>query len=345
MAGQNGKKSLWRRLAAILGLTVAGAVLIGLAVYVRKTVDVGAVLGAMSPWAVGLAILAVPALETVDGLIFWSMGRRSGEDVTLSGCLAVSFIGELYYRLGPAGAPVQLGLMVGAGFTGTGAATVYTWKVVANTVVYGLYAVTALGAKLFLFREDLGWAVFPTAVLIAGYVAICAAVFFIAAKPRLSARLAEKVIRFFERRVAALRKEDRAGRACAKVREFCGQVGSVRGNYGLLGRMFLGMFAELTLLFSIPMILYFGLGLRGTSAAELLLTQCLVMVLSRVVLLPGNAGGAEGSFYLFFSGIFGPATGVAMVLWRLLTFAWPMALGAGFSVFRAARQPRRAKGT
>ena len=57
-------------------------------------------------------------------------------------------IGEFFYRLGPVGAPVQLGLLLSAGYTGSAAATVYTWKAVANTVVYTVYAVAALLARL-----------------------------------------------------------------------------------------------------------------------------------------------------------------------------------------------------
>ena len=74
---------------------------------------------------------------------------------------------------------------------------------------------------------------------------------------------------------------------------------------------------------------------------ELLLVQCLVMVISRIVLLPGNAGGAEGSFYLFMSPIFGEHVAVGMVLWRFAAFLEVMLLGGVWSVVRFAKRSAR----
>ena len=74
---------------------------------------------------------------------------------------------------------------------------------------------------------------------------------------------------------------------------------------------------------------------------ELLLVQCLVMVISRIVLLPGNAGGAEGSFYLFMSPIFGEHVAVGMVLWRFAAFLEVMLLGGVWSVVGVAKRSAR----
>lgn len=101
------------------------------------------------------------------------------------------------------------------------------------------------------------------------------------------------------------------------------------------------MFLELGALFAVPYFLFHGLGLGGHSFVELLLVQCLVMVISRIVLLPGNAGGAEGSFYLFMSPIFGEHVAVGMVLWRFAAFLEVMLLGGVWSVVRFAKRSAR----
>ena len=82
--------------------------------------------------------------------------------------------------------------------------------------------------------------------------------------------------------------------------------------------------------------LYRGLGLSGHGVFELLLTQGLVMLITRIVMLPGNVGGAEGSFFLFMSPIFGATLPVALVLWRFASFVEVMALGGIWSVVRFA---------
>ena len=131
----------------------------------------------------------------------------------------------------------------------------------------------------------------------------------------------------------------------AKLDEFCADMNALRSSRALLLRVLGLMALEMTALFAIPAFLYLGLGLEGVTFGELLLTQCLVMVLSRVVAIPGNAGGAEGSFYLFMAPLFGETLAVAVVLWRFAAFLEVLLLGGLWSVARFLRRaggrPRR----
>lgn len=337
---KNPKGKNWRRWLTPLGAVIAVGVLVWLTGYVRKNVDLPAVLANIHPLWLWCGALAVPLAETVDALIFYSMGRRSGQNVRLSGCLAVSFIGELYYRLGPAGAPVQLGLMVDAGFEPVAAGGVYTWKSLANAVVYPLLALAALGCKIGLYGEKLGWVTGVAALVLAGYGVVCALGFWAAARPSAAARALQTLLDFLTRKLRWLRRNDRGARAKEKGTEYCMALGRAKENQELLWRLFLGMFVELLILFSVPGYLYFALGLREVSFFRVTLTTCLVMLLARLVALPGNAVGAEGAFYLLMAPYFQGDIAVALVLWRLLTFAWPILLGAGASLASAAGKRR-----
>ena len=286
------KKALFNRIFSIAGLSIGGAILAGLIVYVARTMDVRALLASIQPlWLLGAA-LCVPLSESVDALIFYGMGRSAGCPVKLAGCFDAAYIGEFYYKLGPAGAPVQLKLMYDAGMSATYTASIYTWKAVANTMVYTGYAVAALAYELFWRREGLGPAV-----------------------------------------------------AGAGVDEFCAQLRALKGNRRMLAGLFAGMFVELTALFAIPFFLYRGLGLTGGSFWELVLVQCLVLVLSRIIMLPGNAGGAEGSFYLFMGPLFGRHLAVGLVLWRFAAFLEVLLLGGAWSVLRFAQRSAAGHGT
>ena len=123
-------------------------------------------------WLVAAA-LCVPFSESVDALIFFGMGRSLGCPVSLLGCFDAAYIGEFYYKLGPAGAPVQLKLMYDAGMPATYTASIYTWKAVANTMVYTCYAVAALAYELLWRRESLGSAVIGAGALIDLYLFLC----------------------------------------------------------------------------------------------------------------------------------------------------------------------------
>ena len=96
------KKALFNRIFSIAGLSIGGAILAGLIVYVARTMDVRALLASIQPlWLLGAA-LCVPLSESVDALIFYGMGRSAGCPVKLAGCFDAAYIGEFYYKLGPA---------------------------------------------------------------------------------------------------------------------------------------------------------------------------------------------------------------------------------------------------
>lgn len=335
---KHGKAALFNRLFSIVGLSIGGAILAYLVLHVTRTMDLRALMTQVRPGWLLLAALCVPFSEGVDALLFYGMGRAAGCPMKLAGCFDAAYIGEFYYKLGPAGAPVQLKLMYDAGMSATYTASIYIWKAVANTMVYTVYAATALVYELFWRKASLGPAVAGAGVLIALYLFLCGLAVFTAIRPAPIQRLIRRVLTFLSRHWKVMAREGMVDKGMDKVDEFCRQLRTFQDNKRLLVWLYVGMFVELTALFAIPFFLFRGLGLTGFSFWELVMVQCLVMVLSRIIMLPGNAGGAEGSFYLFMGPIFGSHLTVGMVLWRFASFLEVLLLGGAWSVARFARR-------
>ena len=300
--------------------------------------DLRALVAQVQPGWLLLAALCIPFSESVDAILFYGMGRAAGCPMKLTGCFDAAYIGEFYYKLGPAGAPIQLKLMYDAGMSATYTASIYTWKAVANTMVYTCYAVAALAYELLWRRESLGSAVFGAGALIALYLFLCGLALFTAVRPELIKRLIRRILTFLSRHWKVMARPGMVDKGMDKVEEFCQQLRALKGNRRMFVGLYLGMFVELTALFAVPFFLYRGLGLTGCSFWELVMVQCLVMVLSRIIMLPGNAGGAEGSFYLFMGPIFGEHLAVGMVLWRFASFLEVLLLGGAWSVGRFAKR-------
>ena len=335
---KHSKAALFNRIFSIAGLSIGGVILIALIVHVTRTMDLRTLVAQVQPGWLLLAALCIPFSESVDAILFYGMGRAAGCPMKLTGCFDAAYIGEFYYKLGPAGAPIQLKLMYDAGMSATYTASIYTWKAVANTMVYTGYAVAALAYELIWRKASLGAAVAGAGVLIALYLFLCGLAVFTALRPAPIQRLIRRILTFLSRHWKVMAKEGMVDKGMNKVEEFCQQLGAFQGNKRLLIWLYAGMFVELTALFSIPFFLYRGLGLTGFSFWELVMVQCLVMVLSRIIMLPGNAGGAEGSFYLFMGPIFGEHLAVGMVLWRFASFLEVLLLGGAWSVGRFAKR-------
>ena len=336
--GKASKRVWFNRIFSAAGLSIGGGILVWLVVYVARTMDVRALLASVRPLWLACAALCVPISESVDALILYGMGRTAGCPMALGGCFDAAYIGEFYYKLGPAGAPIQLKLMYDAGMTATYTASIYTWKAVANTMVYTGYAVAALAYELLWRRESLGAAVAGAGALIALYLFLCGLAVFTALRPAPIQRLIRRILTFLSRHWKVMARPGMVDKGMAKVEEFCRQLRAFQGNGRMLVRLYAWMFVELTALFAIPYFLFRGLGLTGVSFWEMVMVQCLVMVLSRIIMLPGNAGGAEGSFYLFMGPIFGEHLAVGLVLWRFAAFLEVLLLGGVWSVFRFARR-------
>lgn len=333
------KRALANRIFSGVGLALGAVILIGLVLYVRKTVSLGELLTAMRPAWLVAGILCVPISQSADALTFYFMGCRIGCPVRLPACFDIAFIGEFYYKLGPAGAPVQIKLMLDAGFTGTKTASVFVWKMVANMVVYTVYAIAALLLRGLIYHEGIAAAaLWGVGILIALYLVVSAFALFCAVRPAPVQRFARLLLTKLSKKIRPLAKSGRIDRLMVRLGDVCDQLNACRGDKFLLFGLFFGMFIELGVLFAIPCCVYYGLGLSGEVFASLLFTQSLVMLLARIVVLPGNVGGAEGSFFLFMSTAFGAMMPVGLVLWRMMSFVETMALGAVWSVGRFAHR-------
>lgn len=327
-----------------MGLSIGAVVLIWLMVHISRTMDLRELLQQVRPlWLVGAA-LCIPVSESIDALIFYGMGKCAGCPVRLAGCFDAAFIGEFYYKLGPAGAPVQLKLMYDAGMPATNTASIYTWKMVANIMLYTVFSIAALIYCLCFRHAALGGAVVGIGIIIALYLFLCGLAVLMAVRPGPLMRLIRRILTGLSRHVKALSKEGRVDAAMGKVEEFAVQLTALEGNPRLFVWLYAGMTLELIALFAVPYFLYHGLGLTGESFWGMILLQAMVMLISRLVMLPGNVGGAEGSFYLFMGPVFGEHLAVGLVLWRLAAFLEVMLLGGVWSVGRfAKRSVRREK--
>lgn len=98
--------------------------------------------------------------------------------------------------------------------------------------------------------------------------------------------------------------------------------------FGMLGLTIL----QLTFFFLIPVMIYFSFGLPLSGLFTMIAAGSCVQMASCFIPLPGAAGGAEVSFFMLFK-LFFPSSqlGTAILLWRLLTFYFPILIGMYFS--------------
>lgn len=332
------KKKIANRIFSIAGLSAGAVVLLCLIVHVARTMDIRVLLRSVRPTWLVAAALCVPISQAIDGVLIYGIGRSAGCRVRMLGCLDAAFIGEFYYKLGPAGAPVQVKLMYDAGMPATKTAAVYIWKMISNFGMYVVYVAVALVYVLAIRKMRLGMAMVGLIILMALYLTLFALAMMMANRPGPLMRLIRRILVALSKKVKYLAREGMVDAGMRKVEELSGQLRAFEGNRKLFVGLFVGMALELAALFLIPYCLYRGLNLQEESLIAMLLLQAMVMIITRIVMLPGNVGGAEGSFYLFMAPVFGENFAVALVLWRIFSFLEVMLIGGVWSVVRFARR-------
>lgn len=85
---------------------------------------------------------------------------------------------------------------------------------------------------------------------------------------------------------------------------------------------------------SVPYMIYRAFGLWEVDFLTIISAQAFVMLASAFVPVPGAGIGAEGAFYLFFNSFFPKdgQVGIAMLLWRFITFYFTVIVGVFFAV-------------
>lgn len=119
-----------------------------------------------------------------------------------------------------------------------------------------------------------------------------------------------------------------------EVEKFCKSMKRSGSDIKSIIKMGIITIFQLTAYFLIPFCVFKALGV-ALNPFWAICASAFVLMVSSFVPLPGAAGGAEGSFLIYFGILLGPAESAkgatAVLLWRILTFYFPILVGAFFA--------------
>lgn len=133
-------------------------------------------------------------------------------------------------------------------------------------------------------------------------------------------------------------------RALEEIDEFYNGFQQIKKNKRMFAVNVLLSIAQVVVYSAIPYFIYLSFGGTQQDFFTVVSAQIFVAMITAFVPLPGAIGGAEVSFYMFFQ-LFFPANqlNLAILLWRLLTFYFPIIAGLLFYVRRREVTPESEK--
>lgn len=280
-----------------------------------------------------IALLAMVVYWLLEAIALHLITKRYYKKQKFSQTLHTSMIGQLFNCVTPfssGGQPMQAVDMTQYGVP----AGIASCSLLIKFIVYQ-FSLTILGAivlimKFSYFTHNISNFVY---LVIIGFLVnffvlaflICIGFF----KP-FATKIVSAVITLLVKLHLIKNEEMRREQAAREIEAFHNGFEQIKHNKSQFIITFLISAVQIIVFSAIPYFIYLGFGLSGESVVTIICAQIFVSMITAFVPLPGAAGGAEVSFYMFFSLFFGSSVNAAVLLWRLFTFYLPILVGSLF---------------
>jgi hypothetical protein len=244
-------------------------------------------------------------------------------------------VGVLYSALTPSatgGQPMQVVSLGRQGMDAGTATSVIVVKTALNHIAIALYALVMVFWELPFFQAHVSQFSFIVLFAMAASIVFIAGLFLFTVNQRLTRRIGAGFVHLLHKMHLCRDEARLMNRMDTMFEQFFTSSRTIAGSAWRCIGVVVFTILQLTCYFIIPYCLYRSFGFYGVTVVRMVAAATFVYFASMFVPVPGASGGAEGSFYLFFSPFF-PAGAIApaVLLWRLLTYYLAIVVGMVFT--------------
>ena len=277
-----------------------------------------------------------------EGWVLYEMARGLSQPIPYKAAVRSTMVVQFFNNVTPSssgGQPMQVWSLWRDGVPVGEAGSVLLGKFAVYQAALVTCGVAAFAYAHELFLQQVGgwvWLFIVAFILQAGIFAMLVAVII---KPRAVRWLLEKIAALVSHTPARNVGEKAMEKASGALDRFEADSRALVGKPGAFVRTYLLTLVQLQSVLVVPYCICRSLGVVPPLLL-VLSAAAFVLLVSGVFPTPGAGGGAEGTFLLVFGLFFPQGTSVAaaMLLWRLLTFYFPVAAGSIFTVGAPKRQ-------
>ena len=188
-----------------------------------------------------------------------------------------------------------------------------------------LFAAIMLVAKLGFFFQTYGDIIMINVIVFGVHFLELAGLFVICLCPKFVMRVGNGLIGFLSKHGWLKNTEKWNEMVNVQVQEFSDAFMTAAKDLPSMGLTLLVTMAQLGSFYMIPWFVLRAFGIEA-DFLNCLAAGSMVQMVSTAVPLPGGTGGAEGSFFMFYGGMFGEAASAGFLVWRIVTFFGPTLL-------------------
>ncbi|MBQ3261152.1 flippase-like domain-containing protein [Candidatus Saccharibacteria bacterium] len=278
-------------------------------------------------WLLAPAILAFVGALSLDFYKYYILIRRFTKKKDLRLAVQTVLLGRYYDNITPSavgGQPFQIHHMVKSGIPSHYAAMIPVIGFVSTQTAFVVLSILTIlfGSKIVL--SDVAYAASYFGLLLYAFAPV--SIIFFAIKPKAAKRIVSGFLRFLSRIHIVRHLDKTEAKTLGAIEQYADCIRRVIKNRKLLAKIMGLSFGYQMLLYSIPFLVVtaFGGSITYLSAT---MTAISIMTAISFIPTPGNAGAAEGSFYLVFASLGSGNAFWAMLTWRFFTYYAFIALG------------------
>ncbi len=290
----------------------------------------------LNPYWIILAIIAMIIYWILEAKVLHMIANSLKANIRFSDSFKVTMTGQFFNSITPfatGGQPAQAYELSKSGVKIGVAGSILTGKFIIYQSVLTLYSFVILVFKLGFFKSRLSN--FTHLATLGFAVNTAVIVFLILLSSYMN--FAHSVLVFFCKMLEKLKVIKDSDKLVENTERqlilFRDSFVIIRNNPLLIFRTSVLTMVQLMSFFIIPYFIYRAFGLSGDSIDNMIAAKAFVVMITSFIPIPGASGGAEGSFYMFFSMFFGrKIIGIAVLVWRIITFYFNLLFGGLFTL-------------
>mgnify|MGYP004525764673 FL=1 len=282
----------------------------------------------------------------LEGMVIFVYTKKLYPENSMTASFNVGMIGLLYSALTPfstGGQPMQMYVMKKQGLDSGKSVSILAMKSIVYQVSLAVYSVIAMIVCFHFFNENIPGFSFLSMAGLSVNLLIIILMLIVTLNQRWTKKIVNWVVCFLHFIHVVKDKETTEKRMEKQTACFHESAMIFKGDFAVQCKACLFSLLEFTFLFLVPYCIFRYFGFDGVVVIQMIAAQAFINMISSFIPIPGAAGVAEGSFYVFFS-LFFPANAIvpAILLWRLITYCGTIVLGT-LMVFLENQRIRRQK--
>lgn len=284
-----------------------------------------------SPLWLFIAVGSMVMYWFLEGMVIFVYTKRLYPKNSVTASFNVGMIGLLYSALTPfstGGQPMQLYIMKKQGLDSGKSVSVLAMKSIVYQVSLAVYSVIAIIACFRFFSVNIPGFSFLSVAGLSINLVIIILMLIVTLNKRWTKKIVDWSVRFLYWTHIVKDKDATEKRMEEQTACFHESALMFKNDFAVQCKACLYSFLEFTFLFLVPYCIFRYFGFSGAVVIQMVAAQAFINMISSFIPIPGAAGVAEGSFYVFFS-LFFPANTIipAILLWRLITYCGTIAGG------------------